>query len=206
MRKRWTPQEEVTESLIKIREKRKWQIALRRYIIDKMPCPLYAPYFGLDITSFRKWIELQFKEGLSWDTFAKSWQFDHIVPITYFDFSKEEELRLAWNFINIRVEPIKLNKNRGNRVDVIAAKGYFEDIYIKTDYTISKKMIQKIEAIELSQIVSNEKLEDFIIENRQFIETISSFSHYQYEQLNVGISLDEVIGQRKLLEIFEKKN
>ena len=96
------------------------------------------------------------------------------------------------------------NKNRGNRVDVIAAKGYFEDVYKGTGYTISKKMIQKIEAIELSQIASNEKLENFIIENKQFIETISSFSHYQYEQLNIGVSIDEVIGQRKLLEIFEK--
>ncbi|MFI5132361.1 MAG: hypothetical protein ACHQFX_20330, partial [Chitinophagales bacterium] len=83
-RKRWTPQKEVTPALLKFREKRKWQISLRRYVIDKSPCPLYAPYFGLDIENLRKWFEMQFSDNIAWGDFGKKWQFDHIIPVTYF--------------------------------------------------------------------------------------------------------------------------
>ena len=110
VRKKWTPKEEVTEGLLKFRAKRRWQIALRRYIIEKNPCFAYAPYFGLDIENFRKWIEIQFDEELNWDNFSKKWQFDHIVPVAYFDFDSESDLRLCWNFMNVSVEKLQLNK------------------------------------------------------------------------------------------------
>src|SRR5687767_12045954 len=103
-RKRWTPQTEITPSLLKFRAKRKWQINLRRYVIDQSPCPLYAPYFGLDIKNLRSWFEYQFTEDISWDDFGKKWQLDHVIPVTYFEHSQEDELKMCWNFTNLRVE------------------------------------------------------------------------------------------------------
>src|SRR6188474_3101936 len=99
-RKRWTPKAEITDELLKSREKRKWQVALRRYVLDKNLSPAYAWYFGLSIDQFRNWIEIQFTEGLSWENFGSAWQFDHVIPVAYFDFSLEEDLLLCWNFIN----------------------------------------------------------------------------------------------------------
>ena len=119
---------EKPESLQQKREKRRWQMALRRYVIEKNPSSAYAKYFGLDIEFFREWITIQFREDLSWSNFALKWQFDHIVPVAYFDYSNEEDLLLCWNFINIRVERIEPNKVRGNRVDVMAVRTYFEEI------------------------------------------------------------------------------
>jgi hypothetical protein len=101
-RKKWTPQTEVTESLIRFREKRKWQLGYRRYVLERSPSESYAPYFGLDIETLRKWFELQFTDELTWDNFGKAWQFDHIIPATYFDYSNENDLQLCWSFINIR--------------------------------------------------------------------------------------------------------
>ena len=75
--KKRATQAEPTASLIKFREKRKWQIALRRYVLEKNICVEYAPYFGLDIENMRKWFEYQFKDGIGWDDFAGKWQFDH---------------------------------------------------------------------------------------------------------------------------------
>ena len=69
-------------------EKRKWQIALRRYVLEKNKSSQYARYFGLPIYMFRNWIELQFDESLNWDNFSTAWQFDHIVPIALFDLKK----------------------------------------------------------------------------------------------------------------------
>lgn len=202
LRKRWTPtkKENVTDSLLRFREKRKWQIALRRYISGEGKGSYYAPYFGLDAKTFRRWIEIQFDEGMNWENFSKAWQFDHIVPVAYFNFAEENDLRLCWNFINIRVEKIELNKNRGHRIDVLAAKAYFQTIFNNTSYHICGAMINKIEQIEVAQIESNLTLENFVMENKDYLETISAFSAYEYEQLNTGWSIEEIMKERDFLK------
>jgi len=201
-RKKWTPKTEVTDSLIKFREKRKWQIALRRYVLEGKWGSAYAPYFGLDTLHFRQWIELQFDEEIGWDSFSKSWQFDHIVPVAYFDFDEESDLRLCWNFVNIRVEKTNNNKNRGNRIDVLGAKAYFETLYSRTKYAICKEMVLKIEQIELSEIKSTERLESFIIDKMDWIDNLSSLSAYEYSQLNEGIPIDRILEQRAFSNRF----
>jgi hypothetical protein len=186
--------------LLLFREKRKWQIALRRYVIEGRWGTGYAPYFGLDSQNFRKWIELQFDEETNWDNFSKSWQFDHIVPVAYFDFNVDQDLHLCWNFINIRVEKLVLNKNRGNRIDVLAAKAYFEKLYESTQYSLCLSMIRKIERIEVSEIKSTEKLEKFIRENERYLKSISDFSAYEFSRLNEGVQVDRILEDRQFLD------
>ena len=195
-RKRWTPKTDVTDSLLLFREKRKWQIALRRYVLEQNTGSSYAPYFGLDCSSFRAWLELQFDDGTNWDNFSKGWQFDHIVPVAYFDFNDDSDLRLCWHFTNIRVEKISLNKNRGHRIDVLASKAYFQRLFERTGYHACQAMIEKIERIEVSEIKTTIKLEDFLIENKRYLETISSFSAYEYSRLNEGIDAEKILTDR----------
>jgi len=201
MRKRWTQKTEVTESLLKFREKRKWQIALRRYVLEKNKSSFYAPYFGLDIARFRRWIELQFDEDLNWDNFSIAWQFDHILSPAYFDFTKQVDLKLCWSFINTRVAKNVENKTNP-AIDVLTAKSYFEHLYRSTQFSLCKLMIEKIERIELSQIESNSVLENFITENKIFIENTALFSSYEFNKLNEGISFEEVLAERELLKKF----
>jgi len=201
-RKKWTPKEEVTDSDLKFREKRKWQLAFRRYVLEKQPSQQYAPYFGLGIEQYRKWIELQFTGDLNWENFGIQWQFDHIVPVAYFDYSVEEDLKLCWNFINIRVEKIHLNKNRGHRVDILAAKAYFEQLHQKTGYTLCLDMINKINAVEIANIQSEPHIENFIIENKAYLETLSTLSHVEFNQLNTGMSLEDILLQREILKKY----
>jgi len=203
-RKRWTAKTETTPALLKFREKRKWQINLRRYLLLKTPCPYYAPYFGLDIMNFRHWLEMQFVNSMTWEDFGKKWQFDHIIPVTYFDFSDESELKLCWNFTNIRVEAFKKNKDRGNRLDVLAAKGYFQELYDKTLYPICRKMLEKIDLLEISEMVSTEKQQAFITENRTYLDMIENYSAFEFELLNSGRPLSEVIKEIDFLKKFEK--
>lgn len=201
-RKRWTAQTEVSDTLLKFREKRKWQIALRRYVLEKNKSTFYAPFFGLDINSFRKWIELQFDEDINWDNFSLVWQFDHIVPVAYFDFDNEDDLKLCWNFVNIRVEKLQLTKSRENRIDVLAAKSYFLDIFQKTNYHVCWKMVEKIEKIELSQISSNENLENFILQNKSYLETLQSFSADDYSRLNTGVPYQDIFFEKEFFKKF----
>lgn len=194
---------ELSEAEFTFNEKRKWQIALRRYVLERNKSSQYAPYFGLDIESFRKWIELQFDSELSWDNFSKAWQFDHIVPVAYFNLKEEEELKLCWNFINIRVEKTAHNKNRGNRVDVYETKRYFEKLYQKTLLPICLIMLDKINSISVSEISASAAQEDFIIQNKEYLNTLSSLGAYEFTQLNSGETIEEVLEQQNQLKQFD---
>jgi hypothetical protein len=191
-RKRWTKATEETPALLKFREKRKWQINLRRYVIGEHPCPAYAPYFGLDIKNMRQWFEYQFHSEIGWEDFATKWQFDHIIPVTYFNFADDNELKLCWNFTNLRVEKFQLNKDRGNRLDVLAAKNYFKELYESTNYAPCLKLLQKIDQLELSEFVSTLDQQAFIKDHREYLDMIENYTAFEFELLNSGRSIEEV--------------
>ena len=201
-RKAWTPQTEITDSLLRFREKRKWQLSYRRYVLEKAPSESYAQYFGLDIETLRAWFELQFTEGITWDNFGKAWQFDHIVPTTYFDYSKTDDLFLCWSFINIRVEKLSLNKNRANRIDLLAVRPYFQDLYTKTGLSLCKKMLEKITAIEVSNIESHSGIENFIIQNKPLLENMAGFTQEEFNSLNKGVTVQDILLEREILRKF----
>lgn len=191
-RKRWQAKTEVTPSLLKFREKRKWQIALRRYVLEKNPSSFYAPYFGLDIETIRKWFECQFEKNVGWEDFGEKWQFDHVIPVTYFDFSNDRELRLCWNFINLRVDPFDSNTNHGSRVDVIGAKRYFTELYEKTQYRPCSHLLEKITQIERSESISTERQQSFLNEHSEYLKQIENYSSFEFELLNSGRPFEEV--------------
>lgn len=172
-------------------------------MLEKTSCPAYAPYFGLDIENMRKWFEFQFKGEINWDSYGKTWQFDHIIPVTCFDFSDDEELKMCWNFTNLRVEHFQLNKDRGNRLDVLAAKSYFKDLYEKTLYKPCLKLLEKIGRIEISEIISTEAQQAFIQENRAFLDMIENYSIFEFELLNSGRSIEEVKKEIAFSKKFE---
>ena len=188
--------------ILESREKRKWQINLRRYVLERSPCPQYAPYFGLDILNIRKWFEYQFENGLTWENFGEKWQFDHVIPVTYFDHNDEQELRLCWNFTNIRVEPLEMNKNRGSCIDVLGAKSYFDELYKRTNYPITKELRDKITKIELSELMSSEPQQKFLADQKDYLAHIENYSAFEFELLNHGRSIEDI---RMEME-FLKKN
>jgi hypothetical protein len=203
-RKKWTPKAESTPQILLFREKRKWQIALRRYVLDRNPSVFYAPYFGLDIESLRKWFEVQFDDGIGWGDFAREWKFDHIVPMTYFDFSVEAELRLCWNFTNLRVQPIRKRQDREGNLDVLAAKGYFQVLFNSTNYSPCLKMLEKIEKIGSSALSNAEKQKDFILANQAYIFMVEDYGPFEFQLLNSGRDLEEVKKEIEFLRKLDK--
>ena len=201
-RKKWTAKEEITDALLKFREKRKWQVAFRRYILEKKHSHAYAPFFGLDIDSYRKWIELQFANGLNWNNFGSAWQFEHIVPVACFDFANKEDLKLCWNFINIRVEILETNNLKGNRIEILAAKPHFESLYSKTGYSVCLKMIEKINYIQASNIVFDPRLESFILQKKEDLEKMTLLSPEEFSRFNSGVSLSDIFLEREIIQKF----
>lgn len=201
-RKKWSPQEDVTDSVIRSREKRKWQIALRRYVLERNPSSAYAPYFGLDIDRFRNWIELQFPEGADWDDFSEKWQFDFVLPLTYFDFGNDDDLKLCWNFINIRIQELDADKKPINQADVLGARKYFSELFAATAYEPANKMVSKIISLEVVQAGGSQNLEGFINLNKVYLQISAEFGSYEFEKLNAGIELKEIMKERAFLNKF----
>jgi len=199
-RKKWTHQAEVTESLVKAREKRKWQLAFRRYILEKQYTKQYAPFMGLDIETYRNYIELQFTDGLSWSNFGKSWQFEHVIPMNYFDFSNDDDLVLCWNFINIRVEA--LEKESVNHINILAAKPYFERLYQKTGYKMCLKMVEKINKIATANFPQEPELVQFINNQHERIQKIKMLTPDELLALNKGTPLENILLEREIIRKF----
>lgn len=184
------------------RAKKRWQMALRRYIIEQLPSEQYAFYFGLDCELFRKWIEAQFAPGLNWGNFGKNWQFNHVIPVSYFNLNDEIDLKLCWNFINIRVENLQFENSKGNKIDVIACKTHFQNLFTITQFSLCQKMIDKIESIEASFSSTNSAIEQFIISNKETLETIITLNESEFYKLNEGTSLQDVLLEKEMLRRF----
>lgn len=65
---------------------------------------------GCSIDKFKRHIEKQFTEGMSWDNYGSFWEIDHIKPVVLCDHEDIESLKLFWNFNNLR--PLEVFKNR----------------------------------------------------------------------------------------------
>jgi len=53
------------------------------------------------ISEFRKLLEEQFDEGMSWDNYGRNgWHLDHILPCARFDFGKAAHQRVCFNYRN----------------------------------------------------------------------------------------------------------
>ena len=197
-RKKWESRSETTPEAIRFREKRKWQIALRRYVVERNPSAFYAPYFGLDIQNLRNWFELQFEPGINWDNFGKKWQLDHIIPVNCFNFLIESDLRLCWNFTNLRVNA----KNQAFALEIVSAKSYFEELYKVSLYLPCKQMLEKIKLMETIKSPAIEKQGDFLLQNKPYIDLIENYSSFEFGLLNEGRDTESI---KKEMAFFKKQ-
>ena len=62
----------------------------------KIKTPFTKEFIGMDVDSYRKWIDYQMTPEMNWTNF----EIDHLRPISSFDISKDEELREAFNWKN----------------------------------------------------------------------------------------------------------
>jgi hypothetical protein len=201
-RKKWEPQTAITPALLKTREKRKWQIALRRYVLERNISADYAPYFGLDIDQMRRWFECQFPSGIGWQHFGELWQFEHVLPVTCFDFTSEDELRICWNFINLRVEVLQ-DTEKGSRQDSLIARRYFTKLLEQTGYPVCAQLLEKIRQMESTDDTSTRAQADFIIANQTYLETVGKFGTYEFEQVNRGRPVREVQEEADFLRKYQ---
>lgn len=201
-RKRWTPEVKPNEHTHILRQKKKWQIALRRYILEGQKSAMYAPYFGLGAAMFRKWIEAQFEPTMNWDNFSTVWQLDHIIPIAYFNPELESDLKLGWNFINIRPGRIAAEDPAVQKVNVLTAKAYFAYLLEKTGLTQCDLMLQKIKSLEAAQEPQAAQAIAFLQSHKEELEIMPQFDASDLERLNTGTPFKDLAFEKAFLKKF----
>ncbi|MDE3253116.1 MAG: hypothetical protein KGO92_09950 [Bacteroidota bacterium] len=201
-RKRWTAQEEVTDALVKLRERRKWQLAFRRYVLEGLPSEAYAPYFGMRPEDLRHWFALQFTGDQSWENFGKRWQFGHILPASYFNYSDPEDLKLCWSCINLRVESTDTDHSVQNGGAVIGAKKYFQQLHQETGYSLCEKMLAKIEQLETQYSKPQPELVNHLKTTKEDLEKIAGLSDEEFLRYNQGTTIAELLLEREILRKF----
>jgi len=201
-RKRWTAQTEITDALLRLREKRKWQLAYRRYVVEQKPSETYGSYFGLDIQTLREWFSLQFFGSINWENYGKAWQFEHIIPSTYFNYGEEEDLKLCWSFINMRVQPLDEEGQHGSSFNLLAAKTYFMQLQTKTQIGQCAEMLEKLRAIEAQHVDVPDSVYAFLKNKKERIEQIQALTTDELDQLNRGTDLNQILLEREILKKF----
>ena len=201
-RKRWTPQTEITDSLLRLREKRKWQLAYRRYVVEQKPSETYGVYFGLDIPMLREWFGLQFRNGISWKNYGKAWQFEHIIPASFFDFNKEQDLKCCWSFINMRVQPLDEQGQPAHSFNLIAARNYFQQLFDRTGIKDCASLLLKLKEIESEESGLEDETVAYLIKNKETIEQVQILSSEELDKVNRGAALKDVLLEREILKKF----
>jgi hypothetical protein len=86
---------------------------LRRALVSKTE-PSRA-CLGCTAEFFKKYLESQFLPGMTWDNFGK-WHMDHIVPLSAFDLTDPNQMRVACNWTNIRPLWAKANLRKSSKL------------------------------------------------------------------------------------------
>jgi len=186
---------------VQLKLKRKWQIALRRYVLDNNPSVNYAPYFGLPALELKHWIEVQFKQHMQWSNFGKVWNLTQKVPTQLFDLRNEKDLELCWNFINISIQDIKLDATTAT-VEMFATKQFFLNLYNTTGFEICKKMVDKLGSVELDSTTIIKPLESYIRVNLEKISNFQGFNSEDFSRLNQGEDIQTILMEKEIIKKY----
>jgi hypothetical protein len=75
---------------------------------------------GCDRETFISHIEKQFTEGMTWENYGlKGWHVDHIIPLSLFDLTIENEVKKACHYTNLQPLWWQDNLEKGNKVSIL---------------------------------------------------------------------------------------
>ncbi len=62
----------------------------------------YEATLGCTFPTLRKWIEFNFKDGMTWENFGSKWHLDHVTPCASFDMTNKEHQSLCFHWSNLQ--------------------------------------------------------------------------------------------------------
>ena len=80
---------------------------------------------GIDIETYKKWIEWQMTPDMTWDNIG----IDHVRPISFFDISDNEQLKEAFNWRNTQPLLKEIHRQKGIKFNVLDNQNQFIKAY-----------------------------------------------------------------------------
>lgn len=108
-KRRERAKEDLQYRLMKIHRARIWKVLIKTHKKQSS-----AKYLGCDKEVLKSWLEFQFTEGMNWDNYGSKWTVDHVLPISLFDLTKENEQMICFNWKNL--QPHKENFSKNNKI------------------------------------------------------------------------------------------
>lgn len=72
---------------------------------------------GCTLLEFKKHIETQFEDWMTWDNHGQyTWHIDHIIPVSSFDLTNEEEVKKCFHYTNLQPLHWEANLKKSNRI------------------------------------------------------------------------------------------
>jgi hypothetical protein len=71
---------------------------------------------GCDRLLFMSWIQFTFIDNMAWFNYGKEWEFDHVIPLSNYDLTDNNQLLAATHYSNIRASSREDNLCKGNSV------------------------------------------------------------------------------------------
>jgi hypothetical protein len=72
---------------------------------------------GCSAVDLRKWLEMQFVEGMNWEN-RSTWHIDHVIPCSAFNLSDSEQQAVAFHYTNLRPVWSTQNLQKSDKVPV----------------------------------------------------------------------------------------
>jgi len=72
-------------------------------------------YVGCSFAQLRDHLQRQFVRHMNWNNYGKVWHVDHILPVASFDHSDDRQIRVCWNWQNLRPFWANANIRKGNK-------------------------------------------------------------------------------------------
>ena len=85
----------------------------------------YAELIGCDLDFFKKWMEYRFDDTMCWENFGKTWQIDHILPLSLFNMQNKIDQRVCFHWTNL--QPLNSIENRA-KSNKLQLHYYFNNI------------------------------------------------------------------------------
>ncbi len=139
----------------------------------------FSYFVGLDKRTFSSYIESHFQDQYTWKTYGESWHIDHIVPFTFFNPNETEDMKLCWNFVNLRPLGARKNIQKGN--------SYWEslmDLEKRLNVAPANEILHELRKRVLSRIIPSKEIDlsflsSYCAKSAQYQESTDQSERYR---------------------------
>jgi hypothetical protein len=99
------------------------QFRLKENIRSRIYSSLFAKsdssedILGCSIKEYIVYLESKFDQNMNWGNYGTYWEIDHIQPVSTFDLTKNNEIKICFNYQNTQPLPVDENRKKGNKYD-----------------------------------------------------------------------------------------